>query len=119
MTELPSTFAAAAQEYRAAPQKPVARRSVRHAKATPDEIGQHCRAAYLQDRLGEIVTQAAVAQWLFSVEADDDALVAFEALVGNVREATATARVFRDVHATRAQASHRAAIAAHESEGAK
>lgn len=99
---------------------PSFRRSIRHAQATPDEIGQHCRAAYIGDRLREAVTLAAVAEWLFANECDDDALAAVESFISNAREIAKTARVFRDVHNARGEASHRAAmdhaLAVHESE---
>lgn len=86
------------------------RRSLQHS-AAPDELGQHCRAGYLSDRLAEIVLDAAVARYLLDIGADDEAILLLERVVANFREAAKTARVFRDVHADQAVASANAARA--------
>jgi hypothetical protein len=80
-----------------------ARRSL-NVTVSPDEIGQHCRAGYLSDRLGEIVTDAAVARYLLDVGADDEAIVLLERIVGNFRETAKTAKVLKDTAAATTRA---------------
>jgi hypothetical protein len=74
------------------------RRSLRHSNSTPDEIGQHCRAAYMQDLLAQAPRLAAIAELLLASEDDGAAIEALTTFLGNAREIGKTAKVFRETH---------------------
>jgi hypothetical protein len=89
------------------------RRSIRHAAETLDEVGQHCRAARLQELLFNVPSIAARAELCLENELDDHALKAIEALIETAREIARAARPFREVH------NRRKAIAAQKEHAAE
>lgn len=76
------------------------RRSFR-ANFDADEVGQNCRAAFMQDLLAQAPRLAAMAEVLLASDEDAVAIEALEAFVGNAREVAKTLRVFREAHEAR------------------
>lgn len=81
----------------------------RHSTYTPDEMGQHCRSGFMQDRLAEVTTYAAAARWLLFNEAHEQAIEALDSTIDNMREIARTLKAFRAVHEKSAAASEAAA----------
>lgn len=94
------------------------RRSLRHIDAGPMDIGQHCRAGQLMDRLREAGELAAQAAWLLEVEIDEHAIEKLSLFVEVAREIGRTGKTFREVHVELKRKREAEKAAAEETESA-
>lgn len=76
----------------------MSRRSIRYLQASPDEVGQHCRASYMQDLLAQAPRLAARAEFLLENEFDGHVIEALTTFLGNAREIGRTFKTFRETH---------------------